>query len=63
MFADIKEKLGHRVALTDLLIKPVQRITKYQLMLSDILKYTHRVCFEVICPAILHNKNKLNYII
>ncbi|KAL3119628.1 hypothetical protein niasHT_006714 [Heterodera trifolii] len=42
LFFDIKEKLGHKVALSDLLIKPVQRITKYQLMLSDILKYTHR---------------------
>jgi RhoGEF domain len=30
------------VALCDLLIKPVQRITKYQLMLSDILKYSQR---------------------
>lgn len=30
------------MALCDLLIKPVQRITKYQLMLADILKYTKR---------------------
>jgi triple functional domain protein len=29
LFADIKDKLGHKVALCDLLIKPVQRITKY----------------------------------
>ena len=30
------------MALCDLLIKPVQRITKYQLMIADILKYTQR---------------------
>uniref|UniRef100_A0A915CLZ7 DH domain-containing protein n=1 Tax=Ditylenchus dipsaci TaxID=166011 RepID=A0A915CLZ7_9BILA len=35
-FAETKQQLGHKVALCDLLIKPVQRITKYQLMLSDI---------------------------
>uniref|UniRef100_A0A915NG55 DH domain-containing protein n=1 Tax=Meloidogyne floridensis TaxID=298350 RepID=A0A915NG55_9BILA len=39
---DVKDRLGHKVSINDLLIKPVQRITKYQLMLSDILKYTHR---------------------
>ncbi|KAH7708891.1 RhoGEF domain containing protein, partial [Aphelenchoides avenae] len=41
-FAETKKKLGHRVELGDLLIKPVQRITKYQLMLKDIVKYTER---------------------
>ncbi|KAI6203627.1 hypothetical protein M3Y94_00578900 [Aphelenchoides besseyi] len=41
-FADTKQKLGHRVALSDLLIKPVQRIMKYQLMLKDVLKYTEK---------------------
>lgn len=30
------------MALADLLIKPIQRITKYQLMLKDIVKYTER---------------------
>ncbi|VDM37109.1 unnamed protein product, partial [Toxocara canis] len=41
-FAETKQKLGHKVALCDLLIKPVQRIMKYQLLLKDILKYTER---------------------
>lgn len=35
-------KLGHKLQLPDLLIKPVQRITKYQLLLKDILRYTER---------------------
>ncbi|CAI4221313.1 unnamed protein product [Auanema sp. JU1783] len=41
-FAETKAKLGHKVALCDLLIKPVQRIMKYQLLLKDVLKFTER---------------------
>uniref|UniRef100_A0A6P7GCH9 Triple functional domain protein-like n=1 Tax=Diabrotica virgifera virgifera TaxID=50390 RepID=A0A6P7GCH9_DIAVI len=41
-FEDLRVKLGHKLQLCDLLIKPVQRIMKYQLMLKDILKYTER---------------------
>ncbi|XP_074654482.1 kalirin-like isoform X2 [Tubulanus polymorphus] len=41
-FEDLRLKLGHRLTLPDLLIKPVQRIMKYQLLLKDILKYTER---------------------
>lgn len=33
-FSQIKLKLGHKLALSDLLIKPVQRIMKYQLLLK-----------------------------
>ncbi|XP_008294320.1 rho guanine nucleotide exchange factor 25 isoform X2 [Stegastes partitus] len=38
-FEDIRQQLGHRLQLNDLLIKPVQRIMKYQLLLKDFLKY------------------------
>lgn len=41
-FEDLRVKLGQKLQLCDLLIKPVQRIMKYQLMLKDILKYTER---------------------
>lgn len=41
-FEDMRVKLGHKLQLCDLLIKPVQRIMKYQLLLKDILKYTER---------------------
>lgn len=34
--------MGHKLTLGDLLIKPVQRIMKYQLLLRDIFKYTER---------------------
>lgn len=39
---DLRQKLGHKLQLPDLLIQPIQRITKYQLLLRDMLKYTER---------------------
>lgn len=41
-FEEVRQQLGHKLQLPDLLIKPVQRIMKYQLLLKDILKYTER---------------------
>ncbi|XP_049828356.1 kalirin isoform X4 [Schistocerca gregaria] len=41
-FEELRQKLGHKLTLGDLLIKPVQRIMKYQLLLRDIYKYTER---------------------
>uniref|UniRef100_A0A8C8SVY8 Trio Rho guanine nucleotide exchange factor n=1 Tax=Pelusios castaneus TaxID=367368 RepID=A0A8C8SVY8_9SAUR len=41
-FEDLKQRLGHKLQLTDLLIKPVQRIMKYQLLLKDFLKYSKK---------------------
>ncbi|XP_069043508.1 rho guanine nucleotide exchange factor 25 isoform X2 [Lepisosteus oculatus] len=38
-FEELKQQLGHRLQLNDLLIKPVQRIMKYQLLLKDFFKY------------------------
>ncbi len=43
LFQDIRQRLGHKLTLCDLLIKPVQRIMKYQLLLKDIHKYTERI--------------------
>lgn len=40
----LQQQLGGKLTVKDLLIKPVQRITKYQLLLRDILKYTERLC-------------------
>uniref|UniRef100_A0A8C1YA37 Trio Rho guanine nucleotide exchange factor a n=1 Tax=Cyprinus carpio TaxID=7962 RepID=A0A8C1YA37_CYPCA len=42
-FEDLKQRLGHRLQITDLLIKPVQRIMKYQLLLKDFLKFSKKV--------------------
>lgn len=41
-YQELRIKLGHKLQLPDLLIKPVQRIMKYQLLLKDILRYTER---------------------
>jgi len=40
---ELRQRLGHRLQLGDLLIKPVQRITKYQLLLNEICKYTKKM--------------------
>lgn len=45
-FEELRNKLGHKLQICDLLIKPVQRIMKYQLLLKDILKYTERAGLE-----------------
>uniref|UniRef100_A0A3B3YMJ2 DH domain-containing protein n=2 Tax=Poecilia TaxID=8080 RepID=A0A3B3YMJ2_9TELE len=47
-FEDLKQRLGHRLQITDLLIKPVQRIMKYQLLLKDFLKHSKKAGLE--CP-------------
>ncbi|XP_038071800.1 triple functional domain protein-like isoform X2 [Patiria miniata] len=41
-FEEVRVKLGHKLSLADLLIKPVQRIMKYQLLLKDFLKQTKK---------------------
>ncbi|XP_054168733.1 triple functional domain protein-like [Oppia nitens] len=41
-FEEIRQKFGHKLQLPDLLIKPVQRIMKYQLLLKDMLKCAER---------------------
>uniref|UniRef100_A0A665THM0 non-specific serine/threonine protein kinase n=1 Tax=Echeneis naucrates TaxID=173247 RepID=A0A665THM0_ECHNA len=48
-FEDLKQRLGHRLQITDLLIKPVQRIMKYQLLLKVGLLQSSRGSVEVMC--------------
>ncbi|XP_071355283.1 triple functional domain protein isoform X4 [Trachinotus anak] len=45
-YEDLKQRLGHRLQITDLLIKPVQRIMKYQLLLKDFLKHSKKAGLE-----------------
>ncbi|CAF1074087.1 unnamed protein product [Adineta ricciae] len=42
-FEEIRKKLGQKLLVSDLLIKPVQRIMRYQLLLKEILKSTERM--------------------
>ncbi|XP_054632428.1 kalirin-like isoform X5 [Dunckerocampus dactyliophorus] len=37
---EIQHEISCRMSISDYLIKPIQRITKYQLLLKDFLKYT-----------------------
>ncbi|XP_023554857.1 proto-oncogene DBL isoform X3 [Octodon degus] len=39
-FKECQRKLNHRLGLDSYLLKPVQRITKYQLLLKELLKYS-----------------------
>ncbi|XP_057574004.1 proto-oncogene DBL isoform X2 [Hippopotamus amphibius kiboko] len=39
-FKECQRKLKHRLGLDSYLLKPVQRITKYQLLLKELLKYS-----------------------
>ncbi|XP_014681378.1 PREDICTED: guanine nucleotide exchange factor DBS-like isoform X2 [Priapulus caudatus] len=39
-FKECQKRLGHRLPLGAYLLKPVQRITKYQLLLKEMLRYT-----------------------
>ncbi|XP_038645444.1 kalirin-like isoform X2 [Scyliorhinus canicula] len=48
---EVKLDLGETFSLSDYLIKPVQRITKYQLLLRDFLKYSEQAGFE--CSEIM----------
>ena len=41
-FEEIRLKHGFKLRLTDLLIKPIQRLTKYHMLLEAILKHSHR---------------------
>ncbi|XP_050992126.1 triple functional domain protein isoform X1 [Labeo rohita] len=47
-FEDLKQRLGHRLQITDLLIKPVQRIMKYQLLLKDFLKFSKKLGIDSV---------------
>jgi len=42
-FEEIRKKLGQKLLVSDLLIKPVQRIMRYQLLLREILRSTERM--------------------
>ncbi|XP_067892374.1 rho guanine nucleotide exchange factor 25-like [Heterodontus francisci] len=45
-FEEVKLDLGEKFSLSDYLIKPIQRITKYQLLLKDFLKYSEQAGLE-----------------
>ncbi|KAE8282219.1 Triple functional domain protein [Larimichthys crocea] len=45
-FEDLKQRLGHRLQISDLLIRPVPRIMKYHLLLKHFLKQSKKAGLE-----------------
>ncbi|XP_060118776.1 kalirin isoform X2 [Heteronotia binoei] len=45
-FEEVQQEISQRLTLSDFLIKPIQRITKYQLLLKDFLKYSEKAGLE-----------------
>ncbi|OCT60920.1 hypothetical protein XELAEV_18046943mg [Xenopus laevis] len=45
-FEDLMQEVNPRFTLSDFLIKPIQRITKYQLLLKDFFKYSQKAGLE-----------------
>ncbi|XP_036400706.1 kalirin-like isoform X2 [Megalops cyprinoides] len=41
-FEEVQQEINSRMTISDYLIKPIQRITKYQLLLKDFLKYSSK---------------------
>ncbi|XP_062853832.1 kalirin RhoGEF kinase b isoform X2 [Trichomycterus rosablanca] len=49
-FEEVQQEINCRMSISDYLIKPVQRITKYQLLIKDFLKYSSKAgldCQEI----------------
>ncbi|XP_060774770.1 kalirin RhoGEF kinase b isoform X6 [Neoarius graeffei] len=49
-FEEVQQEINSRMSVSDYLIKPIQRITKYQLLLKDFLKYSSKAgldCQEI----------------
>ncbi|KAG9466857.1 hypothetical protein GDO78_015966, partial [Eleutherodactylus coqui] len=45
-FEEVKQEINQRFTISDFLIKPIQRITKYQLLLKDFLKFSQKAGLE-----------------
>ena len=41
---ELRKLLNHKHQLTDLLIQPIQRIMRYQLLLTEILRWASGTC-------------------
>ncbi|KAL9906430.1 triple functional domain protein [Glossina fuscipes] len=61
-FDQVRQKLGHRLDLSDLLIKPVQRLTKYVLLLNTITKQIEQAGMVEEVPSMKEACNVMNAI-
>ncbi|XP_055685708.1 kalirin isoform X2 [Lutzomyia longipalpis] len=61
-FEEIRLKLKHKLVINDLLIKPVQRLMKYELILKDVLKQTEKAGLQEECTSLQQAINVMNVI-
>uniref|UniRef100_A0A8B9LRC5 non-specific serine/threonine protein kinase n=1 Tax=Astyanax mexicanus TaxID=7994 RepID=A0A8B9LRC5_ASTMX len=47
-FESFQQDMNSRLGISDFLIKPIQRITKYQLLLKDFLKYSNKAGLDCL---------------
>ncbi|RXM29505.1 Kalirin [Acipenser ruthenus] len=47
-FEEVKQDINQRLTISDFLIKPIQRITKYQLLLKDFLRFTEKAGIDCL---------------
>nr|XP_046151368.1 proto-oncogene DBL-like isoform X2 [Oncorhynchus gorbuscha] len=64
-FQECQKKLEHKLGLDSYLLKPVQRLTKYQLLLKELLKYSAGGCegtseLQAALAAMLHLLKSVN---
>ncbi|XP_043930856.1 kalirin isoform X2 [Protopterus annectens] len=68
-FEELKQELNQRLSLSDFLIKPIQRITKYQLLIKDFLKYSEKAglecseiqkAYDIMCLVPKHCNDMMN---
>ncbi|CAF4269194.1 unnamed protein product [Rotaria sp. Silwood2] len=74
-FIKIQQSLGHRLPLDSYLLKPIQRIAQYQLLLKEMIKYTRdeqerlhlqealRVMLNILCNLndVMHSTQIVGY--
>ncbi|KAH8365464.1 hypothetical protein KR093_001054 [Drosophila rubida] len=62
-FEKIRIKLGHRLNLSDLIIKPVQRITKYGLIIDQLLRETKRAGLHNEVPSLMEAYKQMRVVV
>ncbi|ALC42942.1 trio [Drosophila busckii] len=61
-FDQIRDKLGHRLDLSSLLIMPVQRIPRYEMMIDNILKHTTRACLKAEMESLTAARDQIKIV-
>ncbi|KAM8710186.1 hypothetical protein ACLKA7_016907 [Drosophila subpalustris] len=62
-FDQIRQKLGHRLDLSTLIIKPVQRIAKYGLLIKQLLRETNRAGLHNEVPSLMEAYQQMDIVV